>query len=112
MSYASQWALTYDDPFVSRCRACLTNQAAIFKDDARPDFVALAQAVMTSDPPAIFPTWQSLLGAAPGFADAADTPGEGVDSSAIADEEILAAVQGLWPTVAGLYFDAAGEPLP
>jgi hypothetical protein len=111
MSYESQWHLTYDDPFVSRCRACLTNQAAIFKDDARPDFVALANAVMTSDPPSIFPTWQSLLGAAPGFADAADGPG-GIDSSAIADEEILAAVQGLWPTVAGLYFDAAGEPLP
>jgi hypothetical protein len=111
MSYESQWALTYDDPFVSRGRAALTNQAAIFKDDARADMAALADAVMRSEPPALFPTWQSLIAAAPGFADAVDTGGGGIDSTVIDDEQILAAVQALWPTVAALYFDDTGAPI-
>jgi hypothetical protein len=110
MTYQAQWALTYDNDFNSRQRAALTGQATIYKDDARPDFVALAGAVLTSEPTGVFITFQQLLGAAPGFADEADSGDGTIDSSKIADEEILSAVQAGWPTVAGLYFDNTGSP--
>jgi hypothetical protein len=111
MSYQSQWALTYDDPFVSRCRACLTQQANIFKDDARPDFVALATSILRQDNGSIMVTWQSALGAAPGLADEADNGDGTVDSSKITDQEILSNVQAMWPAVAALYFTSDGTPI-
>jgi hypothetical protein len=111
MTYQAQWALTYDDDFNSRQRAALTNQASIYKDDARPDIVALAKAVIRSEPASIFTSFQQLLGAAPSFADEADNGDGTIDSSKIADEEILSAVQAGWPTVAALYFDSTGSPI-
>jgi hypothetical protein len=111
MTYQTQWTLTYDDDFNSRQRAALTGQATIYKDDTRPDISALAGAVLISDPPGVFVTFQQLLGAAPGFADEADNGDGTIDSSKITDEEILAAVQAGWPTVTALYFDSTGSPI-
>jgi hypothetical protein len=111
VSYQAQWLLTYDDPFTARSRAAIINQATIFKDDARPDIATLAESLLRGGA-AQFGTFQSLLGAAPGFADKADNGDGTVDSSKIADAEILSAVQADFPTVAALYFTADGTPIP
>ena len=103
MSYLSQWQLAYDDGFVSRCRAAITNQSVIFKDDGRADIAALADSILTVADAQEINTFLSMLGAAPGFADAADNGDGTVDSSQITDEEILAAVQAEYPTVAALF---------
>jgi hypothetical protein len=110
MSYLSQWRLTYDDEFVSRCRASETKQADLYKDDQRPDFVALANAIMRGDPEPLI-TFQSLLGAAPGFADTVDQGDGTINSSLVADAEIQSAVDADWPTVAALYYGPDGTPL-
>jgi hypothetical protein len=111
MSYQSQWTLTYDDAFVSRCRACEYQQAAIqFGGDPDARLAALADAVLRGDA-AILGSFQSVLGAAPGLADEVDTGDGTIDSSLVVDAEILAGVQGAWPTVAELYFDEAGAPI-
>jgi hypothetical protein len=112
MTYQAQSALTYDDAFNNRQRAALTGQAGIYKDDARADMKALADAVLRSDPPGLFVTFQSMLAAAPGFADDADNGDGTVDSSKISDPQILSAVQAGWPTVAALYFTEDGSPIP
>jgi hypothetical protein len=111
MSYQSQWALTYDDGFVSRCRAALTNQSVVFKDDTRPDIAALATSVLTAGDPQETLTFVSMLAAAPGFADMVDQGDGTVDSTQISDGDILSAVQAEWPTVAALFYAPDGSPL-
>jgi hypothetical protein len=109
MTYLNQWQLTFDGQFTSRGRAALINQATVFQNDARQDFVALANAILVGTPAAVFATWQSVIAASPGFVDAATVP-DGIDSSLIPDEDILAAIQAQWPTVADLYFNSDGTP--
>ena len=111
MSYQSQWALTYDDAFVSRGRAAITNQSAIFKDDQRADIKALAETLLRGTDGAPYVTFQSMLGAAPGFATMADQGDGTVNSTLIADDDILAAVQAEYPTVAALYYAPDGGPI-
>jgi hypothetical protein len=102
-----QYQLTYDSDFVYRGRSCTAEQAMTFKDDTRGDIAALGNAVLTNVAgPQL--TFQTLLGGAPGFADAATLPDGGVDSSLITDGQILSAVQAFWPTVAALYFNPDG----
>jgi hypothetical protein len=112
MSYQSQWKLQNDDAFVSRTRAAISNQSMIFKDDARPDMAAMAEALLRGDVPGQTLAFVAMVAAAPGFADTADNGEGGVDSSLIPDADILAAVQADYPTVAALYYDAEGNPLP
>ena len=102
MSYLSQTDLSQDPEFQARVRGCSVQQATIFKDDARPDYVALAGAIMRQEDPVL--TFFVLTAAAPGMADKGD---EGT----ISDGDILAAVQAEWPTVAGLYYSSDGTPL-
>ena len=112
MTLQAQWTLTYDNDFVSRGRACMTNQATVYVNDLRPPFVSLSNSFLKLD--AIgnqaINTFMSLLGAAPGFADEADNGDGTVDSSKIQDGEILSAVQAGWAEVANLYFDEDGNP--
>ena len=107
MSYESQWKLTYDDAFVSRSRAAITQRSMIYKDDERADFVALAESLLKSDNPAEMTTFLSMLGNAPGFADKVDNGDGTIDSSKIEDGEIQAAVDAQFPVVAALYYPPA-----
>lgn len=87
MSYTEQGAL-YGDPAVRlRATVCIRQQALIFAADGRPDIKALAAAIVAGgadDVEALIwavvvgPNWQTLD----------------------ADGDLLAAVQGAWPTVA------------
>jgi hypothetical protein len=111
MSYQTQWALTYDDAFVSRCRACQTQQAdQLYRDAADKANAALAAGVLRGEA-APLGAFQSILPTTPGFADSADAGDGAVDSSRITDLEILAAVQAEWSGVAALYFGSDGAPL-
>lgn len=112
MSYQAQWLLTYDDGFVSRCRSCLTQRANIYKDDERPNYVALAHSLLKGSNPAEMVTFQSMLANAPGFAEEADNGDGTIDSTKIQDGEIQAAVDAQFPVVADLYYDADGTPIP
>jgi hypothetical protein len=112
MTYLAQSKLETDIGFQSRTRAALTEQSLIFKDSMAGDMKALAGALLRNEagPTASF---NRMLAAAPGFADTADGgEEEEFDSSLIADADILAAVQADYPTVAALYYDAEGNPLP
>jgi hypothetical protein len=109
VSYSAIDNLAQDGAFNGRVRACTLEQAHVYKDDARPDFVALASDIMRSGPETTV-TFVRLVAAAPGLADKATTP-EGIDQTRISDADVLSAVQGNWQTVAGLYFDAEGNPV-
>jgi hypothetical protein len=104
MSYQSQWRLQNDDAFVSRSRAALTNQAVVYKDDARADISSLATSILKGSDPQETLTFISTLAAAPGFADKVDNADGTIDSSKIEDTEILSAVQAEWPMVAALFY--------
>jgi hypothetical protein len=112
MSYKAQWDLSSDTGFVNRSRACLNEQALIFKDAADAMFKALANVILRNDDPAVTSSFITILAGSPGFADTADPEGDGtVDDTLIDDEMLLSNVQTQWPTVAALFFDAEGNPI-
>jgi hypothetical protein len=111
LSYQAQSQLEADATFQGRVYAANIQQADVFKDDARPDFVATAHAIMRDDPgPGA--TLLRLAAAGPGIADKVDQGDGTIDQALVTDADLLALTQGNWPTVAGLYFDAEGSPLP
>lgn len=111
MTYAAQSLLAADPDFQARVRASAVEQSRTFLDDGRADIAALAADLLRNSPEPLV-TFFGLLAAAPGLADAADNGDGTVDSSRITDADILAAVQADYPTVAALYFDDTGAPLP
>lgn len=108
MSFSTIDQLTQDALFNGRIRACCTQQAETFQNDARPAFVALADDVLRGGG-VTTNAFTRLAAAGPGMA---DTAGDPPDQSRIADEDILASVQANWQVVAGLYFEEDGTPIP
>jgi hypothetical protein len=110
VTYSNIDALTFDPLFAGRVRSCCVEQAEVFRNDARPDFVALAEDVLRGGGVTVS-AFVRFTAAAPGVADQAATV-DGIDQTRVADAVILSTVQANWQTVAGLYFDEAGDPLP
>lgn len=111
MSYLTYALLTEDVNFGRRSRSCIMQQANVYKDDARADFVALADALLKQDPAQ---TQSMLLGIAyaPGFDTTVDNGDGTIDQAKVADEGILSQTQFIFPTVAALYYDSTGAPKP
>jgi hypothetical protein len=109
MTFASQWALTYDDAFWSRSQACITQQADFWVNDERGDIKGLSESLMRGGGQEL-PAFQRAIGASPGFAEKVDNGDGTITSDRIEDGEILATVQALWPTMAELFFTSDGTP--
>lgn len=107
MSLTAIADLTGNSDFGGRVIACVTQQAEIFKDDARPDFVALAHGALRGETDKQAAFWR-ITAAAPGLSDQAGDP---PDQTLISDGAILSTVQANWQTVAALYYDPEGAPL-
>ena len=110
MSFANIFALTWDQAFTGRVTSCATQQAEIFRNDARPDFVALANDVLRGNGTRAS-TFTRITAAAPGIADKAATE-DGIDQSLVTDDDLLSTVQANWQVVAGLFYAEDGTPLP
>jgi hypothetical protein len=110
MSYQSQAALEADYWFQQRNRAVVIQQADVYKDDQRPDWQALAAAIMR-DEAGPWSTFVRLAAAGPGIADKVDTGGGAIDSALVTDDDLLALTQANWPTIAALYYTADGTPV-
>jgi hypothetical protein len=110
VSYLAIDQLTNDIIFAGRVRACTVDQADVFHNDARPDFVALANDVLKGGGETAL-TFTRLCAAAPGLADQADLGDGTIDQSLVSDADLLSVVQGQWQVVAGLYFDPDGTPI-
>jgi hypothetical protein len=111
MSYQAQSDLTADPDFNGRSIAAATEQAATFVNDARPSWVALAQAVMRGESDKLAAFVRSNA-AGPGIADKADNGDGTIDQAKISDADLLSLTQAAWPIVAGLYFTEDGTPIP
>lgn len=122
MSYLEIDQLTNDITFQGRVRACTVQEAHQFRNDQRPQWVALALDLLRGGGGTTL-MFVRLMAAFPGFvtdlpsepAESDDTtpapPGPPrFDQSRIADAAILAQVQALWETVAELFFDEEGNP--
>lgn len=115
-TYAVMDRLANQSDFNPRVAMCCVEQSEVFINDARPQFVALAQALLKADGPIQY-AFVRICAAGPGMAAKADT-GESndtgqpiIDQSQISDGDILAAVQADFPTVAALFFDDTGAPI-
>jgi hypothetical protein len=109
MSYQTQAALEADYWFQQRTRATAIQQADTFKDDQRPNYVAVAEAVLRDEagPTQAF----TRLGAAgPGIADKVDNGDGTIDSANVTDADLLSLTQANWQVVAALYFNDDGTP--
>jgi hypothetical protein len=109
MSYEAQSQLENDGSFQFRNRAVCVQQAHIFKDDARPSWVAVARGVLR-DEPELWTCFNRLAAGGPGIADKVMVDG-GIDSSLVTDADLLSLTQANWPTVADLYFNEDGTPI-
>jgi hypothetical protein len=110
MSYLSQSALAADVDFCNRSRAVLVEQSFVYKDDTRPDMVALAESILRWPGPTTA-TFYGTLAASPGFAATVDNGDGTIDSAKVADPDLLGAVQSQYPAVAALYYAPDGTPL-
>jgi hypothetical protein len=102
MSYQAQALLETDADFQARSRGVVTQQATTFKDDQRPEFVAVAEAVLRGDAE-ILACFVRLAAAGPGIADKVDNGDGTIDQSKVTDPDLLSLTQANWPTVAELY---------
>ena len=109
MSYQAINQLTNDVDFGGRSTAAATQQAEVFINDARPDFVALANDVLRGTRANDF---ARIIASAPGIADKAATEDDNVvDSSKVTDADLLSTVQANWQVVAGLFYTDDGTPI-
>jgi hypothetical protein len=97
MAYTDTAGLAGNSDYVARLTACCTEQAGIFVNDQRPEYVDLAREVITDPGAALWFVW--LVAASPGFGDA--YAGGGVD--AIDDGMLLSSVQANWPIVSAAH---------
>lgn len=102
MSYSDIDMLTQDPLFGGRIRACCVEQAEVYKNDARPEFVDLANDVLKGDGQGVA-SFIRITAAAPGIAEMATTNGS-LDQSQVTDGAILASVQANWEVVADLFY--------
>ena len=109
MSYQAAAQLTADAAFNGRSRAAATQQALIYKDDARPQFVALAVAVMQSDGDALW-AFVNLNANGPGIGDKVDNGDGTIDQAKVSDDDLLSLTQANWQVIAGLFFGEDGSP--
>jgi hypothetical protein len=111
VSYQAINQLTNDVDFGGRSTAAATQQAEVFINDARPDFVALANDVLRG---AAGPLWAFIRmnAAGPGIGDKVDNGDGTIDQSKVTDADLLSLTQANWQVVAGLYFTADGSPIP
>lgn len=111
MSYLSIDQLTNDAIFGGRSRAAVVQQAEVFKDDQRPDFVAVAHDGLRGNGET-FNAFARMAAAGPGIGDKVDLGDGTIDQAKVTDADLLSLTQANWPTVAGLYFDDAGNRIP
>jgi hypothetical protein len=111
MSYQTIDALSNSQDFNARNRAAATEQAEVFHNDARPDFVATAREVLRGSAEVTL-TFTRIAAASPGIADKASVGDGTVDQSKVTDADLLSLTQANWQVVAGLYFDTEGNRLP
>ena len=109
MSYHAQWQLGNDPVFIGRTQSAAYQQAEVFINDARPDFVATAQAVLRADLD-VLSAFTRTAAAGPGIADKADNGDGTIDQSKVTDADLLSLTQANWPVVGGLYFNEDGSP--
>ena len=110
MSYQAIDQLTQDAIFGGRSRAATVQQAETFKDDARPPFVATANACLMGNGE-IYNTFARMAAAGPGIGDKVDNGDGTIDQTKVTDADLLSLTQANWPTVAGLYFKDDGTPV-
>jgi hypothetical protein len=109
VSYQSSSQLSQDGTYQGRVIACSVEQAEVFTADARPDYVALAAAVMRGEADKSM-AFIRISASGPGVGEKVDVGDGTIDQSLVSDADILALVQGNWQTVAGLFYDAEGNP--
>jgi hypothetical protein len=107
MTYQTQDQLASDPTFQGRVRSCTVQQAEYYVADANPAHVALAHDVLRG---LKGPDFTRVCAAGPGIADKVDNGDGTIDQAKCLDEDLLSLVQANWPVVAGLYYDADGNP--
>jgi hypothetical protein len=93
MTYLDTYNLSIDLVFQTRITAAATEQAMIFVNDSRPEFVEPARLVVLSAGNAV-----------PFFPLVAGQPGMSSEST---DGDILAALQAVWPVYGAALLDEA-----
>lgn len=91
MGYLDQAVLfAADEQFRSRCRMCIAEQAKIYYNDTQPEYKEPAR-IAIQDVDVILHQMYPLICSEPGMGNTAT------------DEQILSAVQMLWPIIGDMY---------
>jgi hypothetical protein len=108
MSYLSQAQLSQDPDFQSRTAAVAVEQANTFKDDQRPDFVALSTALLKGSSNHM-QAFVRMNSAGPGIGEKVDNGDGTIDQSQVTDGDLLSLTQSNYPVVVDLYFNLDGS---
>jgi hypothetical protein len=111
LSYRAIDQLQSDGVFYGRVRASAQEQSETFKDDQRPDFVAVATNVLRGADDCVG-AFVRLAAAGPGIGDKVDNGDGTIDQSKVTDADLLSLTQANWQVVAGLFFTEDGSPIP
>jgi hypothetical protein len=111
MSYTSQSQLAQDMAFQGRVTSVAVEQANIFKDDGRPGFVSLANAVLRGSHEHTH-AFVRLISVGPGIGDKADNGDGTIDQTQVTDGDLLSLTQNNWPVIAELYYNEDGTVQP
>jgi hypothetical protein len=111
LAYLAISQLINDPTFQGRNRAVALQQSDIYRNDARPQFVALAEAILRDDAAPIYALLR-INAAGPGIADKADNGDGTIDQAKVSDDDLLSLTQANWQVVASLYYDEEGNPIP
>jgi hypothetical protein len=109
MSYLTQSLLAQDQEFIGRSTSVATEQSAIYVNDARPDFIALSEAVLKGSHSHIqaFVRFNSV---GSGVGNKVDNGDGSIDQSQVTDGDLLSLTQNNFPIIANLYFNDDGSP--
>ncbi len=110
-TYLAQTLLETDPTFTRRVRAVNTQQSETFKDDGRADIAATARAVLR-DEPGPSAALLRLAAGGPGIAEKVDNGDGTITESNVTDADLLSLTQANFPTVADLFYNDDGTPIP
>lgn len=109
MSYLSQSQLVQDQDFQARSTSAAVEQAAVFKNDGRKNFVSLSMVVLKGSYEHI-QAFIRLNAAGPNMDEQVDNGDGTIDQSQVSDADLLSLTQANFPLVAELYFNEDGTP--
>lgn len=111
LSYQTIDQLTKDYSFIGRVTAATTEQAGVYMNDGRANWVSLAEDVLKGEEGPIN-AFVRIAASGPGIGDKVDSGDGTINQGLVTDGDILSLVQANWQVVVELFHPTPPPPDP